>query len=240
MTHVQKLNDAGDALEQDYKAREGLNYYRNVRHDLISVVPPDARKVLDFGCGEGVTGLALREARPGCRVDGVEIQPEAARKALENLDEVYCCTPGNEELLPGAWRDFDGVIFGDVLEHLVDPWSTLQEVIGHIRPGGWLITNIPNIRHHSVVWPLIKGRWDYKAWGILDQTHLRFFTHATMREMLEGAGLVIEHEEPQVKPGFKSRRKRERWIRINRMLGGRLTQFLTVKWLFRCRVPEPN
>jgi 2-polyprenyl-3-methyl-5-hydroxy-6-metoxy-1,4-benzoquinol methylase len=117
---------------------------------------------------------------------------------------------------------------------LADPWSVVGDMVERLRPGGSIVASIPNVQHHSVVLPLLRGKFEYQPEGVLDRTHLRFFTNASMREMFERAGLTIEHEEALILISSNRSRKR-RWKRINRLLGGRLTPFFTLQWIWRCR-----
>ncbi|HUB94688.1 MAG TPA: methyltransferase domain-containing protein [Stellaceae bacterium] len=94
------------------------------------------------------------------------------------------------EAVPGD--RFDLVLALDVLEHLVDPWSAVAKIHRLLKPGGVVIASIPNVGHYSVVWPLIRGRWDYAERGLLDQTHLRFFTEASAKALITGSGLEID------------------------------------------------
>jgi 2-polyprenyl-3-methyl-5-hydroxy-6-metoxy-1,4-benzoquinol methylase len=90
-------------------------------------------------------------------------------------------------------RAFDCVVFNDVLEHLDDPWRVLRETSSLVAPGGSVVASIPKVRHYSVLLPLaLHGRWTYRDSGILDRTHVRFFTRATMVELFETTGWRVE------------------------------------------------
>ena len=121
---------------------------------------------------------------------GIEYNDEAATAAEEKLDKVIS---GKIEdaltELPDNY--FDTIIFADVLEHLVDPYSVLELIKDKLSPEGELIASIPNVRHWSVVKQLLEGRWDYQEWGIMDSTHLRFFTRQSIQSMFDKAGYNI-------------------------------------------------
>ncbi len=167
------------------------DYYSHSRPEVRALVPRAARFVVDVGCGAGAVGEALRRDIPGVEVRGIEPNPEIASGAASCLDDVAVLPA--EEGMPATWPSPDCLIFADVLEHLLDPWSTLKRWCSSLRPGTCVIVSLPNVGHHTVTVPLWKGRWDYGVEGLLDGTHLRFFTRRTAIELLEGAGLEIDH-----------------------------------------------
>ena len=109
--------------------------------------------------------------------------------AYHGYDEVY--TGYFPDALADSGERFDLVTFNDVLEHVIDPAVLLTAAIERLHPSGWVLATIPNVRFLPVVLDLVRrDRWDYADWGVLDRTHLRFFTRSTMVELLESAGLV--------------------------------------------------
>ncbi len=166
-------------------------YYEKQRPEIVNLVPPTVRRVLDVGCASGVMGQFIKEKIPGCYVAGLEINAEAAKTARQKLDQVI---EGDVEQLvlkfPKGY--FDCIIFADVLEHLRDPWATLARLMEFLADGGTVIASLPNIRNYRIISSLIQGNWTYTAEGILDATHLRFFTLAEARKMFAGAGLAVE------------------------------------------------
>jgi len=170
---------------------EANNYYALRRDDVEALVPPDCRTVLEIGSGFGILGHALMEHR-NCEVDGVEINPEAAPHLSRGYRRFWI---GDAErvVLDGARDEYDCLIFPDVLEHLVDPWAALARYVEFVRPGGYVVASIPNIRNLAILYRLIvQGRWEYEDSGLLDRTHLRFFTRRSIHELFLGAGLEIE------------------------------------------------
>jgi 2-polyprenyl-3-methyl-5-hydroxy-6-metoxy-1,4-benzoquinol methylase len=167
-------------------------YYKNVRSDILPLIPPEAGKVLDVGCGAGNTVAWLRSIRNVTWAGGVEIHPDAAAEARCKLDTVY--TTGVEDLeLPLAEGSLDLILCLDILEHLVDPWMVVKRLYRLLRPGGTLIASLPNVRNKRVVFPLLfKGSWKYRDFGVLDRTHLRFFTRQSAIDMLTSAGFSID------------------------------------------------
>ena len=163
---------------------------RNTSHALITeLVGPDKR-VLDVGCAAGNLAEVLGER--GCRVTGIEADPEAARQAEGRCERVIV---GNVERLDlGAELDegsFDIILFGDVLEHLKDPLRTLKRLKPFLHPEGYVVASIPNIAHGSVRLALLQGRFQYRSLGLLDNTHLRFFTRESVEQLFKDAGFLI-------------------------------------------------
>jgi O-antigen biosynthesis protein len=164
----------------------------NSSHTLIVELVGNDKHVLDVGCATGNLAEVLTER--GCRVTGIEVDPEAARRAEERCERLIV---GDVELLDlGAELDgetFDVLLFGDVLEHLKDPLRTLKRLEPFLRPEGYVVASIPNVAHGSVRLALMQGEFPYNRLGLLDDTHLRFFTRESVERLFEDAGfLTIE------------------------------------------------
>lgn len=169
-------------------------YFSLVRTDIAPLLPQRAHKVLELGCGGGATLAWLRQTGRAEHTTGIELMPAAAAAARGRVDRLM---EGDlEGLLPGLEdASFDLVLCLDVLEHLVDPWSALRRAHRLLRPGGRVIVSLPNVRHYSVVLPLLlAGRWRYRDAGIMDRTHLRFFARGGARELVRDAGFEIAQE----------------------------------------------
>ncbi|MGB5749031.1 MAG: glycosyltransferase, partial [Desulfobacterales bacterium] len=166
------------------------SYYGYARPEIQALVSPKAKKILDIGCGAGVLGKELKD-RQKCCVAGIEYAPEAATKAETALDRVYM---GDAvKIMPEIQENsFDTIIMADFLEHIANPEKILSEVKRILIPGGRLVLSIPNVRHWSVIKDLLEGRWEYRDAGILDKTHLRFFTWQSILSLLNSAGYHIE------------------------------------------------
>jgi 2-polyprenyl-3-methyl-5-hydroxy-6-metoxy-1,4-benzoquinol methylase len=137
---------------------------------------------LEFGCGFGGFSSILKEEF-GVETWGVEIDTHAAREAEKKLAKVI-----NADALASVCQIpdsyFDCVIFFDILEHLTDPYSLLSAVKTKLRRNGVFVVSIPNVRYYrSLVDLVVHGNWDYKDHGILDKTHLRFFTYKSIAKM---------------------------------------------------------
>lgn len=167
-------------------------YYRLVRQEILAAIPTAARRVLDVGCAAGKLGQALK-ARQSCHVTGVELHPRAAALASAVLDEVIRADIDTvvDDLRDGA---YDCIIVADILEHLVDPWRTLRRLASKLEPSfeSRLIVSLPNVAHWSVVLSLLSGEWQYANAGILDCTHLRFFTPAAAERLIHASNLVVD------------------------------------------------
>lgn len=165
------------------------SYYSHVRPEILNLVPTSATKILDVGCGAGVLGASLK-LRQSAEVHGVEITNEAANKAAIYLDHVWNCPI--ELALPNI-KDgyYDCIVAADVLEHVIDPWATLTTLKDKMSPKGQMVVSLPNVQNWGVVSHLLEGKWDYRAEGILDRTHLHFFTRKSVEELFWNAGLHI-------------------------------------------------
>lgn len=145
--------------------------------------------VLDVGCATGY--LASELARRGCRVFGIEQSPEAAAQAAKPCESVWTADLDAFDLPPCDLL-FDCMIFADILEHTRDPAGNLRKLLPRLRPGGRIICSLPNVANWRVRFALLFGRFDYTALGILDETHLRFFTARSARRMFADLGLAVE------------------------------------------------
>lgn len=161
----------------------------NNSHTYIVELVGGNKRVLDVGCATGYVARALRER--GCVVSGFESDPEAAEAARPDLDTLVVGDLEETDLTQAfAGHTFDVVVFGDVLEHLRDPLAALRQARPLLAEGGSVVASIPNIAHGSIRLALLQGRFDYQPLGLLDHTHLRFFTRESVEDMFREAGLV--------------------------------------------------
>jgi 2-polyprenyl-3-methyl-5-hydroxy-6-metoxy-1,4-benzoquinol methylase len=175
-----------DGSEQRYR-------YLDIGREEIVALLPDVSTILDVGCGLGGFGAAVKRARPSVRVIGVESDARAADVAATRYDEVI---RGEFPVADLGW-EVDCVVFNDVLEHMVDPWAAVSAAHALLPSGGWVVASIPNVRYwpvlHGVV---VGGRWEYEDSGVLDRTHLRFFTRSSMEGLLRSGGLRVRDVVP--------------------------------------------
>jgi 2-polyprenyl-3-methyl-5-hydroxy-6-metoxy-1,4-benzoquinol methylase len=167
-------------------------YFEYTRSEIFPLLPDKITKVLEIGCGTGNT-LGWLKAQKQCSwVGGVELYPDAAVKAREKLDAIYIGSIEQIDL-PIEQGSLDLILCLDVLEHLLDPWTVVCRLQKLLLPGGALIASIPNVRHHSVLSPLLfKQQWEYTEAGILDRSHLRFFVKKSAVRLIESAGLKVD------------------------------------------------
>lgn len=197
-------------------------YFSAARPDLVLRLPrnPEAA-ILEIGCGTGdAGGLALKEGRCG-RYMGVELVEAAARVALGRLTEVVIGDVERLEL-PWAPATFDALILSEVLEHLVDPWAVLARLARLAKPGAIVLASSPNVSHWRVIRELLAGRFDLADKGVLDRTHLRWFTPRTYRAAFEGAGFEVVRIGPVTPLAARTRR-------LSALTGGRVDHLFMVQ-----------
>lgn len=151
---------------------------------------PDASRVLEVGCATGFMAEYLTRER-GCTVTGVEKDPDAAAVAVGRCARVIVGDIEDTGTIDRCAGAYDVIVFADVIEHLREPDDALRRLVAYLGPDGRVLASIPNIAHWSIRWRLLAGRWDYQDRGILDRTHLRFFTRRTATALFRSAGLSI-------------------------------------------------
>lgn len=179
------------AIRPEPAGTELASYYRKERAEVAALIPAEALRILDIGCGGGHLGKLLKEQAPSREVWGVELNREASEEAAKWLDHVHVADACQWDP-PVEKGYFDAIVFADVLEHLADPQTVLERYIPWLKPQGVVILSIPNVRFWAVVKHLTEGCWTYQEEGILDRRHLRFFTWREAKRLLEGCGLDPE------------------------------------------------
>lgn len=184
------LREHDRLFEEKWGFSRGYSLF--IREEMIGLIDIAKSKlrVLEVGCGAGANLYVLKHVNPTAELFGIEISEGAARVASTFAD-LYQIDVENFDM-PEWEGTMDYIIFGDVLEHLVDPWKTLRNMAKALKIGGVAIISVPNIQHISVLQDLLQGHWKYENSGILDRTHLRFFTKETAAALVEQAGLKIE------------------------------------------------
>ncbi len=215
------------------------SYFGHARPEVLALIPETARSVLDIGCGAGRLGEALK-SRQQAEVVGVELNEAAAAVARQRLDQVFV---GDIEgldlpLPPGR---FDAIVCGDILEHLRDPDRLLRQARAWLTPDGRLVASIPNVRHHSVVRSVLEGNWTYESAGLLDRTHLRFFTRREIEKLFFRAGFAVDEMRSVIGPGDHEAVANLRGaVQVGRLSVGGLSdreaaEFYTYQYLVRAR-----
>lgn len=178
-----------------------MSYYDNLNETIFSFIEPGSQRICEFGCGGGAMAKAIRSMNPSVHYVGLELMVEPLDRARQFLDVALC----RDLNLMGEWHSdpematalphgsFNHAIFGDVLEHLLDPESVVRQAADRLVSGGTLLACIPNVQHWSVFVQLIRGKWPRQDSGLFDRTHIRWFTLNDMVELMEQAGLVVEH-----------------------------------------------
>ncbi len=175
-----------------YQTPKASKYFVEFREEILPLLPEKVGRALDLGCGSGETSGHLKEEGRFQWVCGVEGSPDAAALAQTRMNRVLI---GDIEKIeyPFESESFDLILTLDILEHLVDPWATLKKLSRLLKPGGSIVVSIPNVRHYSVVIPLIfLGDWRYTQEGLLDSTHIRFFTKKTAARMFTQEGFELK------------------------------------------------
>jgi predicted TPR repeat methyltransferase len=218
------------------------DYYDEVRREIEPLLPADASRVLEIGCGAGGTMRWLRSVRDVSHAAGVELVPEVAVRARDIFDEIEV---GSVEASGFAFqhKSFDLILALDVLEHLVDPWSVAARLRSKLAEGGTFIASIPNISYWSAALPLLtRGSWNYQDSGILDRTHLRFFTRETAIELFERTGYEVLQVLPNavfpdllMPKRWSSRRSRWYSEKLLRRFPLVPERFLTLQYLLAAR-----
>lgn len=152
------------------------SYYSNTRDELLDYFPGEkGMSVLELGCGEGRLGRHLKELGIASRVVGIELDPSAAEIARDVLDEVHCANLDEADLMLN--EEFDLLVCADVIEHLRDPRKIIERCLSVVRPGGFVLTSTPNVRNWRILKQIvIDGEFEYADSGLMDRTHLRWFT----------------------------------------------------------------
>lgn len=207
---------------------KGAQYYSHVRREIAPLIPEQCERVLEIGCGQGDTLLWLKNSQKNCQwVGGVELFPDSGKIAQQRLD--WFCAGNIEELsLPIEKASLDLILCLDVLEHLVDPWKVVAQLDALLKPGGSIVASIPNIRFFRASLGLVVcGNWRYEQEGILDRTHLRFFTKKTAIELMQSSGLYCD----RIIGGGLEKGRKARWL--NFLTLGLLRPFFEFQYLIR-------
>lgn len=232
----------------DFDAQPEDHYLDYFNEPLLAQVTTAPRRALELGCAGGMFGAKLKERWPGAEVVGVEAGKAAAAKAATRLDRVIEARLESLDLAAAGYRpgDFDLAIAADVLEHVVNPWKLLVDLRPFLSSDAVLLASIPNVRNLALINDLLLGgRWNYAERGLLDVTHLRFFTLGTIHEMFAETGYRVESVQINVAPelaGFWQQVKDQPTINIRsgrfsfeNVTTAELNELCAQQFFLRCR-----
>lgn len=210
----------------------GGHKYNHFNPELLEALAHPPRKLLDIGCATGVLGQAVKSANPACQTIGIEPDEGAAKLAAQRLDQVLCgkFEDFNLEAEGIALGSVDTVVAADVLEHMYDPWHVMTGLKPYLSKDAQIILSIPNTRNLGLMKGLLDdGQWTYEEIGLLDITHIRFFTLREISAFLTQTGYRLEHVKFVIDPNFEqlyaqNKGQVEINVRMGRITFERLTQ----------------
>lgn len=181
------------------------DYYLTERPEFVNVIACSGtyETAIDIGCAGGRLGTELIQRGIVKKCDGIEPFPDAAEIARASLRQVWQGTL-EEQTSNIDWAQYDLVVMADVLEHLVDPWAALKSLHRRTTPLCRIAISVPNVRHYKVVLPLLfRGEFRYEDQGIMDRTHLHFFTRSSLEETLDACGWSICKADTHMKSRYR-------------------------------------
>lgn len=191
------------------------------------MLPKTAKRILDIGGGDGET---LIQAGAKCSADFMALLDlsESCIERAKSKVNFACVLNVETQPLPESLRELDVILCLDILEHLNDPWNFVRSLVDRLSPSGCIIASIPNVRHYSVVLPLLLfGQWTYREAGLMDRTHLRFFVRKTAAQLMAPEGLRVDRLIPKIYP-FPARTSI-----LDILSFGMLRDFLAPQYLIR-------
>jgi len=206
------------------------SYHDLVRKDALAFLPEKLGRVLDFGGGIGATAAALRD---GGRANHVVLFDQVAANALPQIDAAEPLDFEDGAAVrarTAAHGPFDTILALDILEHLRDPWAVVASLEPALAPGGRMLVSVPNLRFYKVMLDLLlRDRFEYVDAGVLDRTHLRWFTQRSVVALATGPGLTCE----AVRSNPLSRTQKL----FNALTLGLFGRFLAAQWMVMVRKP---
>jgi len=211
------------------------NYFSNIRSEIFKLIPKNIEQnILEIGCGNGNTLGKLKEEGYASFTMGIEKNNFCENEALKNNIDHFICDD-IEKVYYQINKTFDVILFLDVLEHLVDPWIVFKEISNRLNKNGIIIISLPNIRNLSIIYRLIfKGTWDYQEYGILDKTHLRFFTDKSIRSNIKlyTPNLAVE----EYLRNYDQLNYKKYWLKMIPSL----RDFITCQFIYKLTINENN
>lgn len=226
------------------------NHWRNLRQDyapvgLLNMLDFSPKRGLDVGCFVGATSGLIKSRFPGCIMVGIEPSKLAVKVARTRMDVVHACLLEEVDFPAEGYGPghFDVIILADVLEHMYNPWGALKRLKPYLSPHGCILASVPNARSLSVLGQLAAGRWRYEPAGLLDITHIRFFTRIEVQEMFAATGYRIDAFTHNPDPRWEKlmqQREFKRKINIGKLTLSNLTpadvtELATLQFYVRAR-----
>jgi 2-polyprenyl-3-methyl-5-hydroxy-6-metoxy-1,4-benzoquinol methylase len=205
-----------------------IDYYSQIKDWMLPMIKDGPNVIMDLGCASGVLGERLIEVGKAKTMYGVEMFESAAQKAAKTYVKVHV---GDAEAMKFDYDTiFDYVTCGDILEHLKDPYTMVSNIYKWLKPGGEIFVCLPNVRNYHVLIDLIfRGKWEYVSAGIMDRTHLRFFTRSSLQTLVRGGGFEVCHHHMLVEGPKKTF--------FNKLTFGAFDEFLAAQTFCRGRKP---
>ncbi len=167
--------------------------------ELLSLIPPTAARLIEIGCSSGALAREFKKINPICDYLGVDIDPAYAELARQHCDSTLSLDLDQADTeFFAAQRERDCWVFGDTLEHLRDPWRVLRSIRAVLPAHGCVVACIPNAQHWSLIAKLSAGDFRYVDAGLLDRTHLRWFTRETILELFRDCGFRVVTGVPRI------------------------------------------
>ncbi len=212
---------------------KGDSYFSDTRWDIISLIPDGNHRILEVGCGTGNTLIKLRELKKAREIIGIELNYDVVQDNCNQLDAILV---GDVEEIEPTFEEsyFDYIIFADVLEHLVNPAAILERYSLYLKDTGHIIASIPNIKNYRILLDLVLyDKFEYVDAGILDRSHLRFFTRKEVYRLFDQVGLGVVSVQSKFGGGHLGNIDRRLNYSLGRYLPGK--SFLSVQYLITAR-----
>ncbi len=211
----------------DLYSEKEASYFAGARQEILPMLPPQIKSVLEVGAGNGDTLWFVSQNRPNAKTTAVEPFKAAAALARSKVDTVIEEKIENLKASDFDNAPYDVILCMDVLEHLQNPWAEIKKLSETLAPGGIIIASIPNVSHMSVLFPLLfKGRWDLVEEGVLDRTHLRFFVRSSAIALMTSGGLTLKDVRP-------ARYHARVFSFVNKLTLGLIERFITRQYLVK-------
>ncbi len=211
------------------KSTEPYPYLDEVHEDILRMIPEDGKTIGSIGCGYATTEAVL--VKQGREVHGVDVNEVAIESARRRLTSARVITPDERRLFEDD--SLDGLILADVIEHLPAAWDALATFARAVRPGGWVVISVPNMRSLNVICRLVvQGDWPESPTGIFDATHIQNMTRRRLERWCKNADLTIEKWYDK----YETHKPRGKWVKAFDAATFRLFHdFMTFQLQCRCR-----